>query len=261
MSTQNQPDCMSEVFASEGGYVDHPRDPGGATNKGITLGTLIAHRGRSTSKSELRAVTNVEATAIYGLHYWGPLNCDLLPDGFDYAAFDAGVNSGNSRGAKWLQRALGLKADGRIGPVSLAAADEATDGVAVIQAACAIRMGFLSGPRHWGTFGKGWSRRVAHVEAVSCRMWLSRTGQPATARLEQEGLRAAKASTAQTRLARAAAATGSAGGAGAASAAAVPVETLAFLLVTVAAVAMVLWLKARHNRNRAEAYRQVAASG
>lgn len=172
MTQSNYPKCLSHTLKSEGGYVDHPRDPGGATNKGITIGTLSNWLGRKATKKEVRDISDRTVQQIYKSKYWDKVRGDNLPDGLDLVAFDGGVNSGVSRGARWLQKGLGVKADGLIGNETLAkAVDAATDGVKVIERSCAARMGFLQSLRTFSTFGRGWSRRVASVEATSVAMY------------------------------------------------------------------------------------------
>lgn len=160
--------CLEHVLKYEGGYVDHPRDPGGATNKGITIGTLSRYIGRRASKSDVRNISDITVRRIYKGEYWDNVRGDELPYGLDLVAFDGGVNSGPSRGAKWLQKGLGVAADGAVGPVTLSAAEGA--GVEAIERACAARMGFLQRLRHWDAFGRGWTRRVASVEATATAM-------------------------------------------------------------------------------------------
>ena len=172
MSRPNRDACIAFTMAREGGYVDDPDDPGGATNLGITLATLASWRGRPVSKAEVRALGCAEAQAIYAARYW----CgDDLPPGLDLVAFDAGVMSGPSRGIRFLQTALGVTADGRLGPETRAAAARA-DGPTTIARACAARLAWLRGRSTWGKFGDGWSRRTALVEARAQRMWLEAAG-------------------------------------------------------------------------------------
>ena len=161
--------CLGHVLQSEGGYVDHPDDPGGATNMGITIATLRAWRGRSVTKADVKALTRAEAAAIYRKNYWDAVCGDDLPAGLDLVAFDAAVNSGVSRGAKWLQSALGVSADGKIGPKTIAAANAAHKD-AVIDRACDLRLAFLRQLSTWKTFGKGWTRRVESVRDTASKM-------------------------------------------------------------------------------------------
>lgn len=154
--------CLTEVLKHEGGWADHPKDPGGATMKGVTIGTYAQWKGREVTKAELRKIPDSEVAAIYRRNYWDKVRGDDLPGGLDFVAFDAAVNSGPARGAKWLQQALGVTADGKIGPATVAAA-RATYAPAVVERAIAIRLAFLKSLKTWPTFGKGWARRVEDV--------------------------------------------------------------------------------------------------
>jgi hypothetical protein len=113
--------CLEEVLWHEGGYADNPRDPGGATNLGITIATLGEWRGRAVTKADVKALTREEAAAIYRARYWKRVRGDALPAGLDLAVFDFAVNSGPARAVKALQRELGVAQDGLVGPVTLGA--------------------------------------------------------------------------------------------------------------------------------------------
>lgn len=161
--------CLSAVLKHEGGWSDHPKDPGGATNFGITLATYRAWKGSAATKAQLRAISDADLRAIYRRNYWDAVSGDDLPAGLDLVAFDAAVNSGPSRGAKWLQTALGVSADGKIGPATLAAAGKAHP-EAVIDRACNARLAWLRTLGTWSTFGKGWARRVESVREEALAM-------------------------------------------------------------------------------------------
>ena len=88
--------ALSLVLEHEGGYVDHPRDPGGATNLGITLDTLSSWLGRVATKADVLALKVSDVGPIYRRRYWDTIEGDELPDGLDYAVFDFAVNSGPS---------------------------------------------------------------------------------------------------------------------------------------------------------------------
>lgn len=151
------------VLRHEGGYVNHPRDPGGATNKGITQRTYNAFRRRNGQPTRsVRDITTREIGQIYRRQYWQVVRADQLPDGVDYCTYDAAVNSGPARGAKWLQRAVGVTADGVVGEITLAAVAQ-HEPVTIINRMCDDRMAFLRRLGHWGTFGRGWTRRVNDV--------------------------------------------------------------------------------------------------
>ncbi len=152
------------LFAHEGGYVDHPDDPGGATNLGITIGTLSAWRGRRVTKDEVRRLTREEATQIYKAQYWDSVKGDDLPAGVDYCVYDYSVNSGPGRAARELQRVVGAGVDGIVGVETLARVkDCGKTPIQIINEICDRRLAFMKRLRTWKTFGKGWSRRVSDV--------------------------------------------------------------------------------------------------
>ncbi len=160
--------ALAHVLAHEGGYVDHPVDPGGATNLGITRRTLARWRGVrpwwKLPKSEVRALTRREAGRIYRARYWDAVRGDDLPPGVDYAVFDYAVNSGVARAAKELQRAAGAGADGIIGGMTLEAVFRHHPRT-IIRRVLERRMRFLRRLRTWGAFGRGWTNRVNGVLA------------------------------------------------------------------------------------------------
>jgi lysozyme family protein len=157
------------VLLHEGGFVQHPQDPGGATKFGITRETLARFRGTPVTVEDVRSLTTAEAAAIYRRLYWDPIRGDELPAGVDLAVFDFTVNSGPSRAVRTLQGALGVPQDGIIGPVTLAAAQVA-DPVALIRHLSRDRLRFLSRLAIWPVFGRGWRRRVLAVEQEAIRL-------------------------------------------------------------------------------------------
>jgi len=249
---------MAEVFKHEGGYVDHPRDPGGATNLGITHLTLAAHRGRKVTKADVKALGKQEAENIYRKSYWAKVHGDHLPYGLDLVAMDGAVNSGPSRGAKWLQRGVGAKADGKIGGQTIEAARAAD--VGAIERACDARMSFLRGLKHWGTFGKGWSRRVASVEAVGTRMWLTAAEGTKAARtgMQERADRAVVQAQDERRAGAAQVSTTTGGSVGGATLADLPTTAIIALALGAVIAAALLYMraqrKARYHEDRREAY-------
>lgn len=166
--------CLAEVLKHEGGWADHPKDPGGATNKGITIGTLkrlgIDVDGDGDSDvSDLKALPDHEVARVYRLFYWDAVRADLLPSGLDYAMFDFAVNSGPGRAAKHLQRILGEDQDGDVGPKTLAAVAKA-DAKALVHSLCDSRLRFVKALDTWQTFGRGWQRRIDDVRAKASQM-------------------------------------------------------------------------------------------
>jgi lysozyme family protein len=160
---------LARLLAHEGGYTNHPSDPGGPTNFGITIFDYRKYVKPDADAGDVRAMSLAAAKSIYRAKYWDALRCDELPSGLDYAVFDYGVNSGVSRAAKVLQQSVGVPDDGRVGPLTLAAAAKC-DARRVVMAICAERRGFLQGLRTWPVFGRGWGRRVAAVEVAALQM-------------------------------------------------------------------------------------------
>lgn len=113
--------ALDAVLKFEGGYSNHPADPGGPTNLGITQAVLSAWIGRKASVNEVKLLSRDTAAAIYKARYWTPCRCDELPSGVDYVLFDFGVNAGIGQAVKTLQRVLGVARDGIFGPVTMGA--------------------------------------------------------------------------------------------------------------------------------------------
>lgn len=153
--------CLAEILRHEGGYVNDPKDPGGETNMGISK--------RSYPTENIKGMTQARAAVIYKRDFWDAVRGDDLPAGLDLLAFDPAVNSGVSRGAKWLQEALGVAADGKVGPATIAAA-RAAHPVAVIDRACDLRLAWLRTLKTWPRYGKGWAIRVESVRAEAISM-------------------------------------------------------------------------------------------
>lgn len=153
--------CMAEVFKYEGGYVNDQHDPGGETNMGISK--------RSYPKENIRGMTRARAAQIYRRDFWDKLRCDELPAGIDLVAFDAAVNSGPARGAKWLQQALGVAVDGKVGLATIGAAKNTYAPAAVLRA-IGFRRAFLKTLPTWDRYKNGWTKRLDSVEAVASAM-------------------------------------------------------------------------------------------
>lgn len=158
--------AMPHVFQVEGGYADNPKDPGGATNMGITLATLSAWRGHPMTKMQVKNLTKDEAAQIYKAQYWDKVMGDELPAGLDYAVFDFAINSGPARAAKALQKIVGVEPDGIIGAKTITAARK-FDTSSLITRYCDDRLAWMRTLGTWSTFGKGWASRVSHVREVA----------------------------------------------------------------------------------------------
>jgi lysozyme family protein len=165
----NFPQCFALVLKNEGGYVDNPADPGGATNLGCTKATWEAWVGHPVTKDDIKALTPNDVMPLYKAKYWDTIKGDDLPEGVDYAVFDYAINSGPSRAAKALQSVLSVTVDGQIGAATLRAL-ETSNPREVATAVCEARLAFLQSLSTYATFGKGWSRRVSEVETVSFNM-------------------------------------------------------------------------------------------
>ena len=152
------------VLVHEGGFANHPKDPGGATMKGVTQRVYDGYRSRQgLPLRSVKHITDQELQMIYRLQYWDVVQGDRLPAGLDYAVFDYAVNSGPGKAAKDLQRELGVKVDGVIGQITLAAAqavEKAGKIEDLITRLCARRMAFLRSLSTFKHFGRGWTRRV-----------------------------------------------------------------------------------------------------
>ncbi|MFD1476467.1 glycoside hydrolase family 108 protein, partial [Ancylobacter polymorphus] len=159
--------ALKRVLVHEDGYADHPADPGGATMQGITQRVYDGWRRRHGQPARpVRRIAPDEMAAIYRRQYWDAVRADDLPAGLDYALFDAAVNSGPAQAAKWLQRTLGVTADGQVGEATLVALDGRAP-AQLIDALCDRRLAMLRSLRTFPTFGAGWTRRVAEVRAAA----------------------------------------------------------------------------------------------
>lgn len=161
--------CFNHLIKHEGGYVNHPSDPGGRTNLGVTQTVWENWVDRPVTEEEMKALTKDMVKPLYKDLYWERVKGDKLPSGVDYCVFDAAVNSGVRRASQWLQSALGVEADGSIGPQTIAVASM-TPPVTIITNFSAQRLKFLQGLSTWPTFGKGWERRVNEVKAAALSM-------------------------------------------------------------------------------------------
>lgn len=162
----NFTEALEHVLKHEGGFVNHPKDPAGITNLGVTIAVWEEWVGRKSSEKEMRSLTPEMVAPLYKQKYWDRVKADDLPSGVNYAVFDAGVNSGTGRAAKWLQEAVGAIPDGAIGEKTLAKV-KAHDADALVNAYCDNRLNFLKGLKTFDTFGKGWTRRVEEVRQVA----------------------------------------------------------------------------------------------
>ncbi len=161
--------ALKAILHHEGGYVNHPKDPGGMTNLGVTKRVWEEWVGHEVTEKIMRELTPEIVGPMYKVKYWDKVKGDDLPTGVDYVVFDAAVNSGPGRAAKWLQACVGVEPDGGIGPKTLAAVN-AFDTNQLIEDYAKRRLSFLMDLQTWDTFGKGWGRRVAEVQKTGLDM-------------------------------------------------------------------------------------------
>ena len=170
MANSSYDEALRRLLAHEGGYSNHPSDPGGPTNFGITIHDYRQYVKPNATAADVRGMKLAEATRIYREKYWNAMRCDELPAGVDYAVFDYGVNSGIGRSGKVLKRVLGLDAStSTVTPPVIAAAKKRAASE-LIAAICDERLRFLQSLKTWPVFGKGWGRRVKEVSAAALAM-------------------------------------------------------------------------------------------
>ena len=150
--------ALRHMLKSEGGYVNHPSDPGGETNHGITIAVARANGYLGPMSSMPLSI----AIDIYRACYWGRVRADELPSAIRFHVFDAAVNSGPKQAVKWLQRCAGVTDDGLIGAVTIAAAGKVTPALY-----SAERLRFMTTLNGWSAFGKGWARRICDNLEIS----------------------------------------------------------------------------------------------
>jgi lysozyme family protein len=165
MTAANFPAELGDELVFEGGFVNDPQDPGGATDFGITLATLSHFLGRQATLAELKGLSDAAKAAIYRGGFWNMVQGDALPGGVDLCVFDMAVNGGPSRAAEMLQTVVGATLDGAIGQKTLAAVVAFGDTPALIQAYTGARTAFYRRLAGFPHFGAGWLARVNKCEA------------------------------------------------------------------------------------------------
>ena len=165
--------CFTELLKHEGGYVNHPADPGGRTNLGVTQRVYEEWVGYPVSEKIMRGLTPDHVRALYRVKYWDRVKGDELPDGLDLCVFDFGVNAGPSRAKRYLQMLVGTKPDGIIGPNTMQALKDKASAVGakeLVRGYSDLRHKYYRKLRHFKTFGRGWTRRVNEVQEVALHM-------------------------------------------------------------------------------------------
>lgn len=248
----------------EGGNDDDPRDPGGRTSRGITQREYSAWRARRGEPSrDVWSASEDEVAAIYREDYWTKGKCDALPAGVDFVTYDANVNSGLGKGARWLQQALNdnnipVLVDDAIGTQTVAGAIRAPDKTAIVRAETKRRSAFLHSLRTWSVFGKGWGRRVADVEVYGVQLALEGAGMPPgqiATELNNHATEAANTASSHQQGAGGAVVAG-----GGSAVAGLPDWMVAIAILVIVGATLWFSFHARRNNQRAAAYKAAAAA-
>ena len=157
--TKNFRDCLELVLKPAGGFVHHPKDPGGITNLGVTKRVWEEWIGHPATEKDMRELTPAIVAPMYEMRYWRTSYCEKLPRGLDLLVFSMAVNAGSGRSVKLLQDAIGVVADGVIGPRTMAKINEANVEV-LIDKFSEARTAFYKGLKTFPVFGKGWLSRT-----------------------------------------------------------------------------------------------------
>lgn len=170
---ENFEKALAITLKLEGGYSNDAADHGGKTMWGITHGEYDAYRrAHGQEPRDVRELTEAERDDIYRTKYWDAVHGDDLPAGLDLVAFDGAVNSGPSRGANWVNGALGLPLAGRINAAIIAEALKSRDNNRIIDGACDARAAFLRriGVGSQRVFLRGWLSRVRTIRREAHEM-------------------------------------------------------------------------------------------
>ena len=165
----NYDKCLETILHHEGGYVNHPKDPGGETNLGVTKRVYLEHGG----KKDMKDLLVEDVAPIYKKGYWDKMKGDQLPNGLDLCVFDFGVNAGPGRSAKYLQTMIGTVADGGIGPNTLKKLGAYVEEHGIekcIEDFQGARQTYYENLSTFATFGKGWTRRVDETTELAMSM-------------------------------------------------------------------------------------------
>jgi lysozyme family protein len=167
MTQSNFQECLDLVLKSEGGWVNHPSDPGGETNLGVTKRVWEEYVGHPVES--LKKLTKEDVAPLYELKYWRPCYGEVLPRGLDFLCFSFGINAGCGRSVKLLQQSLGLVSDGVIGPRVMQKLRESniTD---VIKGFSESRREYYKSLKNFPIFGKGWISRTDREEQEALQM-------------------------------------------------------------------------------------------
>lgn len=163
----NFKECLDLILKAEGGWVNHPSDPGGETNLGVTKRVWEEYVGHPVES--LKKLTKEDVAPLYEQKYWRPCYAEVLPRGLDFVVFSMGVNAGPGRSVKLLQSAIGCIPDGVIGPRTreLISSSNSANLIAKFSEA---RREYYKSLKTFPIFGKGWLNRVDHEETSALNM-------------------------------------------------------------------------------------------
>lgn len=177
--------ALAHVLKMEGGYSDDPYDPGGPTNRGVTLAVFAKWHGETVDAASrarlidgLKRISDETVQRIYHERYWQPSSAGLLPKPLALMHFDASVNHGVGGAIRMLQSAVGTTSDGEIGPQTLAAIAAMPTTTSVARYAEIRRARYRALPHFW-RFGRGWLRRVDSTESLA-NTWAASEGNART---------------------------------------------------------------------------------
>ena len=160
-------ECLDLVLKSEGGWVNHPSDPGGETNLGVTKRVWEEYVGHPVKT--IKDLTKDDVSPLYELKYWRPCYCEVLPRGLDFVVFSMGVNAGPGRSVKLLQQSIGCVPDGVIGPKTRELISS-SNGATLIAKFSETRREYYRSLKTFPIFGKGWLARVDREESEALNM-------------------------------------------------------------------------------------------
>lgn len=169
----NFEECLKIVLKHEGGYVHHPKDPGGRTMLGVTQRVYEEWVGHPVTEKIMRSLTVDHVRALYKKKYWDVVRGDDLPQGVDLCVFDFAVNAGPNRAVRYLQRMVGANEDGIIGPKTLSLLSQYVRAKGRDYAVMEYqdrRRDYYRLLKTFPTFGKGWLNRVRDVERIGVAM-------------------------------------------------------------------------------------------
>ena len=167
--TGNFKECLALVLKSEGGFVNHPDDPGGMTNLGVTKAVWEEYTGHEADEKIMRGLTPEKVAPLYEQRYWRPTYCEVLPRGLDLLVFSMGINGGPGRAVKLLQQSVGCVSDGVVGPRTMELI-KSSNVAELIAKYSDARRSYYRSLKTFPVFGKGWLNRVDHEEAQALNM-------------------------------------------------------------------------------------------